>query len=103
MQDLENISSGVRTVSRQSLDSRSTARRQLLVDSFPHTQMLNLALIWDFVIKNIIFKEFNYTLKWVDDGAYGSKSKETGEWNGMLGEILENVRPSKYFQQYLFN
>ena len=65
--------------------------------------MLNLALIWDFVTKNIIFKGFNYTLKWVDDGAYGSKSKETGEWNGMLGEILENVRSPKYFQQYLFN
>ena len=39
----------------------------------------------------INFTEFNYTLKWVDDGAYGSKSKETGEWNGMLGEIIENV------------
>ena len=34
--------------------------------------------------------EFNYTMKWVDDGAYGSN--DTGEWNGMLGEIIENVR-----------
>ena len=29
-------------------------------------------------------------MKWVDDGAYGSN--DTGEWNGMLGEIIENVR-----------
>ena len=28
-------------------------------------------------------------MKWVDDGAYGSN--DTGEWNGMLGEIIENV------------
>ena len=35
--------------------------------------------------------EFNYTLKWVDDGAYGSKNEDTGAWNGMLGEVLENV------------
>ena len=40
---------------------------------------------------NDAFSEFNYTLKWVDDGAYGSRL-ENGEWNGMLGEILENVR-----------
>ena len=39
---------------------------------------------------NLNFSEFNYTLKWVDDGAYGSN--DTGEWNGMLGEIIENVR-----------
>ena len=39
----------------------------------------------------LLLVEFNFTLKWVDDGQYGSKNKETGEWNGMLGEILENV------------
>ncbi|XP_023339114.1 glutamate receptor ionotropic, kainate 2 [Eurytemora carolleeae] len=32
--------------------------------------------------------EFNYTFKWVDDGAYGYKNKETGEWNGLMGELL---------------
>ena len=42
-------------------------------------------------ISKLFSVEFNYTLKWVDDGQYGSKNKETGEWNGMLGEILENV------------
>ena len=34
--------------------------------------------------------EFNYTFKWVDDGAYGYK-KETGEWNGLMGELLSQV------------
>lgn len=27
-------------------------------------------------------------MKWVDDGNYGSLVKETGEWNGMLGEVI---------------
>ena len=34
---------------------------------------------------------FNYTFKWVDDGAYGYKNKETGEWNGLMGELLSQV------------
>jgi hypothetical protein len=37
------------------------------------------------------FLEFNYSIKWVDDGAYGSKNKETGEWNGLIGELLSEV------------
>jgi hypothetical protein len=36
-------------------------------------------------------QEFNYTFKWVDDGAYGYKNKETGEWNGLMGELLSQV------------
>ena len=35
---------------------------------------------------------FNYTFKWVDDGKHGSKSQETGEWNGLMGELLSQVR-----------
>ena len=35
-----------------------------------------------------LFAEFNFTLKWVDDGAYGFMNKETGEWNGLMGELL---------------
>ena len=31
--------------------------------------------------------EFNYTFKWVEDGNYGFKNKETGEWNGLMGEL----------------
>ena len=27
-------------------------------------------------------------MKWVDDGAYGFMNKETGEWNGLMGELL---------------
>ena len=36
--------------------------------------------------------KFNYTFKWVDDGAYGYKNKETGEWNGLMGELLSQVK-----------
>ena len=39
--------------------------------------------------------EFNYTFKWVDDGAYGYKNKETGEWNGLMGELLSQVRKTE--------
>lgn len=31
---------------------------------------------------------FNYTIRLVEDGAYGSKDSKTGEWNGMIGELL---------------
>jgi len=33
---------------------------------------------------------FNYTIQLVKDGAYGSKDKETGEWNGMIKELLDH-------------
>jgi hypothetical protein len=29
---------------------------------------------------------FNYTIKLVEDGAYGSYNKQTGKWNGMIGK-----------------
>jgi ABC-type amino acid transport substrate-binding protein len=32
---------------------------------------------------------FNYSFKLQEDGAYGSLNKETGEWNGMLREIMD--------------
>lgn len=32
---------------------------------------------------------FNYTFVVQEDGAYGSLIKETGEWNGMLREIMD--------------
>ena len=28
----------------------------------------------------------------MDDGAYGYKNKETGEWNGLMGELLSQVK-----------
>ncbi len=39
-----------------------------------------------------LFAEFNYTFKWVDDQKYGKRDQETGEWNGMMGELLAQVR-----------
>ena len=39
-----------------------------------------------------MLSEFNYSFKWVDDSKYGKKDKETGEWNGMMGELLAQVR-----------
>jgi glutamate receptor, ionotropic, invertebrate len=34
---------------------------------------------------------FHYKFKIVDDSAYGSLDKETGEWNGMIRELLDGV------------
>ena len=36
--------------------------------------------------------KFNYTFKWVDDTNYGKRNQETGEWNGMIGELLSQVK-----------
>jgi len=53
--------------------------------------------------------EFNYTFKWVDDGAYGYHNKETGEWNGLMGELLSQVcQKDKFvfrvnFMHFLYN
>lgn len=33
---------------------------------------------------------FNYTFQLQEDGAYGSLNKETGEWNGMMKELMED-------------
>lgn len=32
---------------------------------------------------------FNYTIRLVPDGRYGSFNKDTGEWDGMVRELLE--------------
>ena len=34
---------------------------------------------------------FNYTIKLVEDGNYGSFNKETGKWNGMIGELQVKI------------
>lgn len=34
---------------------------------------------------------FHYVFKLVDDSKYGSPNKETGEWNGMIKELLDGV------------
>lgn len=35
---------------------------------------------------------FDYEIHLVADGDYGSEDPETGEWNGMVGEIMRGVR-----------
>jgi len=37
---------------------------------------------------------FNYTLKLVPDGRYGSYNEDTKEWDGMMGELLQQVCPN---------
>ena len=37
---------------------------------------------------------FNYIVKPVNDGNYGSKNKSNGQWDGVVGEILTGVRLS---------
>lgn len=34
---------------------------------------------------------FRYVFKLVDDGRYGNRNKETGEWNGMIQELIDGV------------
>ena len=46
------------------------------------------------------FVEFNYTFKWVDDENYGKRNQETGEWNGMIGELLSQVKSSFMRNKY---
>ena len=33
---------------------------------------------------------FNYTFRLQEDGAYGSFNKDTGEWNGMIRELMDD-------------
>ena len=47
--------------------------------------------------KILFFAEFNYSFKWVDDHKYGKRNQESGEWNGMMGELLAQVSDSKPF------
>lgn len=37
---------------------------------------------------------FNYSFRLVPDGRYGSFNKETKEWDGMIKELLEQVKCS---------
>lgn len=48
---------------------------------------------------------FNYTLKLVPDGRYGSYNEDTKEWDGMMGELLQqvnlrNTSDLKYIYQF---
>lgn len=35
---------------------------------------------------------FNYTFTLQEDGNYGSLNRDTNEWNGMVKQLLDNVR-----------
>uniref|UniRef100_A0A0P4WGS7 Ionotropic glutamate receptor L-glutamate and glycine-binding domain-containing protein n=1 Tax=Scylla olivacea TaxID=85551 RepID=A0A0P4WGS7_SCYOL len=35
---------------------------------------------------------FNYTIKIADDAQHGKFDKKLGRWNGMIGELLDQVR-----------
>lgn len=37
---------------------------------------------------------FNYQIHLVADGDYGNEDPETGEWNGMVGELIRGVSQS---------
>ena len=39
---------------------------------------------------------FTYIFKLVDDGKYGALNKVTGEWNGMIRELLDGVKLNIY-------
>lgn len=38
---------------------------------------------------------FNYTIKLSDDGKHGNFMKKLGRWNGMIGELLDQVRKDR--------
>ena len=35
---------------------------------------------------------FNYSIKLVDDGKYGAPEGASGEWTGMVRELMDRVR-----------
>ena len=39
--------------------------------------------------------QFNYTIHLVPDGSYGTQDPNTGEWNGMMAELV-NTSPLHY-------
>ena len=41
---------------------------------------------------------FNYTIKLVDDGKYGSFDKKSGKWNGMIGKLQIDAFPQNAYQ-----
>lgn len=44
------------------------------------------------IIKEIArLRGFNYTIMLSPDGAYGSKNRQSGEWNGIMRELIDHV------------
>ncbi|XP_045623949.1 glutamate receptor ionotropic, kainate 2 isoform X4 [Procambarus clarkii] len=44
----------------------------------------------DLIHEIAAIRGFNYTFQLVADGAYGSKNRETGEWDGIVRELLDH-------------
>ena len=44
---------------------------------------------------------FNYTIRIVEDGNYGSYDKKTETWNGMIGELLAQVKKMMLLYIYI--
>lgn len=44
---------------------------------------------------------FTYTFLIQEDGVYGSLNRETGQWNGMIKELLEYVNQFQ-FHTYMY-
>lgn len=44
---------------------------------------------------------FNYIFHIQEDGVYGSLNRQTGEWNGMMKEILEYVSSYSFLSFYI--
>lgn len=49
-------------------------------------------------IEKLFRTPFKYELHLVQDGKFGSIG-EDGEWNGMIGELLNNVKTSVFFSK----
>lgn len=37
---------------------------------------------------------FTYEIRLVEDGKYGAQDDNTGQWNGMVKELIDHVSPS---------
>jgi hypothetical protein len=47
---------------------------------------------WPYLAREVARRvQFDYELRPVSDGKYGVKDNETGEWNGMVGELMRGV------------
>lgn len=44
---------------------------------------------------------FNYTFVIQEDGAYGTKNKKTGEWNGMIRKLLDEVSEHRFINNMI--
>lgn len=46
---------------------------------------------------------FTYEIRLVDDGKYGSQDESTGQWNGMVKELMDHVSLKTSFSRWCLN